>query len=238
MSLMLERDSLVSRHPKPFSSQRTEAVQCRRRLMRILSDSWFQLASQPNPYRWLATRPGEFCSLKNAGQLAETFPSEGFIRRNESKRASGKRYSNFSRPLRWPEDEATLSAEWRSLVNDLLHPEYCTQVARMLDQRKAYQLELRLVYHGAGDWLEPHTDRDDKLFSHIVYFNHRWSAAWGGCLQILRDSDPKSVVATISPELGASVLLARASNSWHQVTKVSPDAPVQRRSLLIHGLCK
>lgn len=204
--------------------------------MRILSDSWFRLRPQRHPYRWLATAPGEFCSLKDAGRLADTFPTEGFVRRNESTRVSGKRYRNFSRPLNWPEDEGALGPEWCRLAGDLLSPDYREHVARMLGQERAAELELRLVYHAPGDWLAPHTDRDDKLFSHIIYFNRGWSAAWGGCLQILRHDDPASVVATISPELGASVLMARASNSWHQVTEVSPDAPAQRRSLLIHGL--
>jgi SM-20-related protein len=204
--------------------------------MQIVSDSWSRLRLQRQPYRWLATAPGEFCSLKEAGRLADTFPAEGFVRRNESERASGKRYSNFSRPLNWPEDEGALGAEWRRLVADLLSPDYRDHVARILGQERAAELELRLVYHSSGDWLGPHTDRDDKLFSHVIYFNRGWSAAWGGCLQILRHNDPASVVATISPELGASVLLARASNSWHQVTEVSPGAPAQRRSLLIHGL--
>lgn len=204
--------------------------------MQIVSDSWFRLRLQRQPYRWLATAPGEFCSLEDAGRLADTFPTEGFVRRNESERACGKRYSNFSRPLNWPEDEGALGAEWRRLVADLLSPDYRDHVARILAQERAARLELRLVYHGSGDWLGPHTDRDDKLFSQIIYFNRGWSAAWGGCLQILRHNDPASVVATVAPELGASVLLARASNSWHQVTEVSPDAPAQRRSLLIHGL--
>jgi hypothetical protein len=204
--------------------------------MQIVSDSWFRLRLQRRPYRWLATAPGEFCSLKDAGRLADTFPTEGFVLRNESGRACGKRYRNFSRPLNWPEDEGALGAEWRQLVADLLSSDYRDHVAQVLGQERADELELRLVYHGSGDWLAPHTDRDDKLFSHIIYFNRGWSADWGGCFQILTHDDPASVVATISPELGASVLLARADNSWHQVTEVSPDAPAQRRSLLIHGV--
>lgn len=204
--------------------------------MQILSDSWFRLRLQRHPYGWLATKPGEFCSLKDAERLADTFPTEGFVRRNESKRVDGKRYSNFSRPLNWPEDEGALGPEWRRLIGELLSTDYRAQVARMLGQERASELELRLVSHGPGDWLGPHTDREDKLFSHIIYFNRGWCAEWGGCLQILSQDDPASVVATISPELGASVLMTRADNSWHQVLEVSPDAPAQRRSLLIHGL--
>jgi hypothetical protein len=213
-----------------------QPVEAENERMQIVSDEWFRLRLQQHPYRWLATAPGEFCSLKDAGRLADTFPAEGFVRRDESERACGKRYSNFSRPLKWPDDEATLGAEWRRLIADLLSTDYRDHVARILEQERAYELELRLVYHGSGDWLGPHTDREDKLFSHIIYLNRDWSAAWGGCLQILSRNDPASVVATISPELGASVLMARASNSWHQVTEVSTEAPVQRRSLLIHGL--
>ena len=174
--------------------------------------------------------------MEDANLLADSFPAEGFVRQDKGERVVGKRYRNFSRSLSWAEDRRTFGEKWCKLVSDILSTEYRSQVARLLEQERAADLELRFVCHGSGDWLEPHTDSDDKLFSHIIYFNRGWKKAWGGCLQILCDNDTNSVVATISPELGASVLLARASNSWHQVTPVSPDAPVQRRSLLIHGL--
>ncbi len=204
--------------------------------MLILNDSWFQLPLERHPCRWLATAPGELCSHQDASQLADTFPTEGSVRRDEGQRTSGKRYRNFSRPLSWPDDESLLGAQWRRLVADLVSHEYRGRVARLLEQEPADRLELRLVHHGSGDWLGPHTDREDKLFSHIIYFNPGWLPAWGGCLEILRGEDAGSAVASICPELGASVLLARASNSWHHVTRVSAAAPARRRSLLIHGL--
>ncbi|MFP5023493.1 2OG-Fe(II) oxygenase family protein [Pseudonocardia phyllosphaerae] len=122
-------------------------------------------------------------------------------------------------------------------MSDLMGSEYRKAIADYLQQPIAEALEIRLVRHKVGDWISPHTDRADKLFSHILYFNPTWQVEWGGCLQILRSSDPDSAVATVIPNLGASVLLARSPESWHQVTAVRGDAPVRERSsLLVHGL--
>ncbi|MEU2065744.1 2OG-Fe(II) oxygenase family protein [Streptomyces anulatus] len=107
----------------------------------------------------------------------------------------------------------------------------------MLDQPVARDLDIRLVRHESGDWLSPHTDREDKLFSHIIYFSTRWDAEWGGCLEILRSSDPADAVARVVPRLGASALLARSDESWHQVSPVTPVPGIPpRASLLVHGL--
>ena len=90
----------------------------------------------------------------------------------------------------------------------------------MLGQQPARALELRLVRHGPGDGLSPHTDRDDKIFSHVIYLNRTWHEDWGGCLEVLSNNDPGAVAGRIVPRLGASALMARSNNSWHQVTAI------------------
>jgi Rps23 Pro-64 3,4-dihydroxylase Tpa1-like proline 4-hydroxylase len=99
----------------------------------------------------------------------------------------------------------------------------------------AAEVELRFVHHAQGDWLDPHIDSVDKLFSHIFYFADGWQPRWGGCLEILGSADPRDVVATIPPLTGQSVLMARTDRAWHQVTRVSPSALTSRSSLLVHG---
>jgi Rps23 Pro-64 3,4-dihydroxylase Tpa1-like proline 4-hydroxylase len=132
-------------------------------------------------------------------------------------------------------ESADLPEPWRTLIEDFASIEYRRLVASVLDQPCAANIELRLVRHAAGDFLDPHTDRADKLFSHAVYFNAVWSEDWGGQMEIL-DGGAMTAVARVVPRLGASVLLARSESSWHRVAQVVDTAVPERRSLLIHGL--
>jgi hypothetical protein len=207
--------------------------------MRLLNDIWDRRAAQPEPYPWLSTAPGELTSEVHAARLAASFPLERYVRREADERTSAKSYRNLSRPLVDEHgvvvDDA-LPDEWLDLVADLTSETYRDAVAGLLGQQPARTLELRLVQHAHGDWLGPHTDRQDKLFSHILYFNHGWVEEWGGCLEILASDDASTVAGRVVPALGASALLAQSPCSWHQVTRVRGEAPASRRSLLIHGL--
>jgi hypothetical protein len=208
--------------------------------VRVLLDSWTHSAVHEWPYRWLSTEDGQLLAPENAVQLACGFPDAAFTRYDESARRGRKSYRNFSRELVAPDGSADdhLPPLWRDLLADLLDPAYRRAVAELLAQPPARRLEVRLVRHTAGDWLSPHTDRADKRFSHILYFNPGWQADWGGCLEILESHDANTVVARVVPRLGTSALLVRAVNSWHQVTAVAPGAAVSsdRMSLLVHGL--
>ncbi len=206
--------------------------------MPLLGDGWTRCKPQHNPYRWLRTEPGQVFTVSAAQGLAGSFPADSFVRIDASGRAGRKSYRNFSRQLAGPDgvSRAALPPLWRELIADLLADGYRRQVARLLDQPIAPTLEVRLVRHAEGDWLGPHTDGEDKLFSHIFYFTPGWRAEWGGCLQILGSRDPDDVVDQVVPRLGASVLLARAGNSWHQVSQVAARPVPERTSLLVHGL--
>lgn len=206
--------------------------------MLVLTDTWTALRPHRRPYRWLGTAPGQLYPQQAAEELAACFPTEAYVRRDSGTRTDGKRYRNYSRRLAGPDggDPEGLPRLWRLLLTDLLDPRYRRDVARVLDQPVADAVEVRLVRHAQGDWLGPHTDRPDKIFSHIFYFNPGWRASWGGCLQILGSSDPTDIVDQVVPRLGASALLARADNSWHQVSAVAAEPVPERASLLVHGL--
>jgi len=206
--------------------------------MPVLDTHWLRRAANRDPFTWLSTAPGEALSHETATRLRATFPEDGFRRKDATGQGREKSYRNYSRPL--VVDSVPLATDlpplWQRLVGELTADDYRKDVAALLGQEVARTVEIRLVRHAGGDWLSPHTDRADKLFSHIFYFNPGWRAEWGGCLEILSGNDPDAVVARIPPELGATALLARADNSWHQVSRVAAQPAPERTSLLVHGV--
>ncbi|MEE1782943.1 2OG-Fe(II) oxygenase family protein [Streptomyces sp. SP17BM10] len=208
--------------------------------MPVLAPDWTGTAScRTAPYRWLATAPGHLYDEDTAAELAATFPQDGYARLDATGAGRDKTYRNYSRPVLGPGHDAPadLPAPWRDLVADLAGEPYRRQVADLLDQPVAGAVEIRLVRHADTDWLGPHTDRADKLFSHVLYFNPGWQAEWGGCLEILDGDDPAAVHDRVVPRLGASALLVRSERSWHQVGAVTAGRGRERRSLVLHGLC-
>lgn len=206
--------------------------------MSVLINDWIRHEPRRIPFTWMKTELGELLSEETASRLAADFPVNDFTRTDASGRVAEKTYRNLSRPVADADgiSDDALPGLWQELVAELLDDCYRRGVAQLLRQPVARALEIRLVRHSSGDWLSPHTDRDDKLFSHILYFSPGWREEWGGCLEILSGPDPTAVDARVVPELGSSVVLARTDHSWHQVTKVTAaDAP-DRTSLLVHGL--
>jgi len=205
--------------------------------MEILHWGWTRPCNR-HPYHWIATAPGELLETTTAEMLSESFPTTAFVR-VQAGPDSAKDYRNYSRPLTTPDGRLAcmegLSPSWRLLTEELCSLHYRRAVAEILGQASiAKHVELRLVQHGVSDFLGPHTDRSDKLFSHIVYFNPGWNAQWGGDFEVL-DAQFR-VLARIQPECGASVLLGRSSSSWHRVVPVREAAARERRSLVVHGL--
>lgn len=206
--------------------------------MSVLLPGWTRRAPCRDPYTWLRTAPGELLAEPVALRLAEEFPESSFARADASGRTGDKTYRNYTRSAvgEGGIPDTTLPASWQALVGELTGDTYRRDVASLLGQREAGAVDIRLVRHGPGDWLSPHTDRDDKLFSHIIYFNPGWRPEWGGCLEILRSQNPAEVFERVVPTLGASALVARSNSSWHQVSKVVASGAPDRKSLLIHGL--
>ena len=92
-------------------------------------------------------------------------------------------------------------------------------------------MEVNLVHYGPGAWLGPHVDLKEKVVTHVFYFNETWEVEYGGCLGILRSSDPSDVVAQIAPLLGNSAVIVRSDKSWHTVTRVAKGCLLSRRSM-------
>ncbi|WP_329126884.1 2OG-Fe(II) oxygenase family protein [Streptomyces sp. NBC_01465] len=201
-------------------------------MMSVLAPGWHEVARNDRPFPWTLTPPGQVFASAVQSELATTFPDGGLARRDTSTRTSGKTYRNWSRPAA-PDDAP--NGTWAGLLTDLLSREYRQQVAALLGQPQAADVELRFVQHARGDWLDAHVDSADKVFSHIFYFADGWSPEWGGCLELLNSADPQDVAFSIPPVTGQSVLMARTDHAWHQVSPVGPDASAGRSSLLVHG---
>nr|WP_238937548.1 2OG-Fe(II) oxygenase [Pseudoalteromonas sp. S16_S37] len=195
---------------------------------------WFGQTPSHFPYCWHVAEEQELLGLSDAMNLAESFPKEGFIRLDRSTRLQGKSYRNYSLPT--DEGHQYLPTIWQQFINEIQSVVYRRSVAQLLNQPIAEQLELRFVKHGPGDWLGPHTDSEDKLFSHVFYFNINWQAHWGGTFDVLAQNDASDIVRRVIPVLGSSVILGRSHCSWHQVAPVIEGVDDARCSFLVHGL--
>lgn len=199
---------------------------------------WDECQVSDEPFRWACTEPGQLLTPEYARELVRSVPTSGFRRIEAVGEERVKTYRNLSLELTSTRGQVAsgLSPSWKSLIQDLRSSTYRAQVGRLLGQQVASCVEIRLVRHRGGDWISPHTDRDDKLFSHIIYINPHWSSEWGGDLQLLSDNTGDHVAVSIAPVLGTSVIFARSDTSWHQVSKVKNGITLDRTSILIHGL--
>ena len=92
-------------------------------------------------------------------------------------------------------------------------------------------MEVNVVHYGPGAFMGPHLDLKEKLVTHVLYFNQAWDQQHGGCINILRSSNPSDVLSEILPVVGNSVLLVRSNQSWHSVSRVAKDCRTSRRSI-------
>ncbi|OON82754.1 2OG-Fe(II) oxygenase [Streptomyces tsukubensis] len=196
------------------------------------------LAEEPYPWTLL---PHALRGQKVARTLEAEFPTRGF--RTTERRGGapgGKGY--HTRNLTLVADGGAvaaglshLSPRWRELVAELSSPAYRRAVEELTGRPlDGARLAVRAVRYGPGGWIDPHTDRADKLVTQTWYFNSGWRDGWAGSLRILRSPDPADAAADIIPRLGQSVVLVPSDRSWHAVTPVSAAATEERKTLLVH----
>jgi Rps23 Pro-64 3,4-dihydroxylase Tpa1-like proline 4-hydroxylase len=167
-----------------------------------------------------------------------TFPSAHLV---ASRRAAGAktyrvRTLTLYRAGHWSDEAASLSSAWQQLCGWIIEPAYRQAVLRLLEAPEVeVEIEARATEHQPGDWMSRHTDRSDKVFSHVLYLCEGWQAAWGGGLALFASKVAKIPSKTVEPGAGNSVAFLRSGSSWHEVLPVSPAAPCARRALLIHG---
>jgi len=158
----------------------------------------------------------ELFQPERARALAATFPTDHY--RIVSGGAE-KLYRYDARPfVAFGRDEVMfadkLPAEWQALGKQLTSSAYREALGRLtnLDLSDA-PLEVNLFHYGPSCVLEPHLDLADKIVTHVLYFNDAWDPADGGCLRILRSSNPDDFVTEIPPLVGSSAVLVRSEQS-------------------------
>jgi SM-20-related protein len=192
-------------------------------------------ALETKPYAWAAI--DNLFSAKNSAGLADSFPLDHF--KTVASYGGEKDYNYEARSLipmgadsiSYPEE---LSEDWIGLANDLLSAAYREAMSSLTKcDLTTVPMEVNVFHYGPGACLGPHPDLEDKILTHVMYFNQSWNMKDGGCLTVLRSADPADIAAEIAPLVGNSAVLVRSKNSWHAVSRVINGCRRARRSLTV-----
>lgn len=186
------------------------------------------------PYRW--GHVGPLFTPEDRARLGATVPLESAevradadTRRSWSYRVRCLVPMGEHRVVR-PQE---LEPAWRALADDLAGDGYRAALSHLtgVDLRDL-DLEANVFSYPVGGYQQPHPDLPEKVVTHVLWFNEAWEARHGGCLRILHSNDETDVAEELLPELGWSAVFVRSDTSWHSVTAVTNDAPVDRRAVV------
>ncbi|MFJ9378734.1 2OG-Fe(II) oxygenase [Streptomyces sp. NPDC101455] len=192
-----------------------------------------------SPFVWGTVRDS-LCASALARLVAE-FPQTGFTRterRGAGPGQKGYRTDNLSLVRSGEavaEGFARLTPLWRDLVTALMSAAYREAAGKLIAKNLSRAVpEIRAVRYSAGAWIDPHTDRTDKLLTQTWYFNDTWPAAHAGQFLVLHSPDMGDVEREVLPLAGESIVLCPSERSWHAVAPVSDSVTEDRKVLLLH----
>lgn len=167
------------------------------------------------PFDWACIEE-TFESPDEGLRLMQQFPDRDFSHLESN--VVGKQYS--MRGLSATSEMNGLTHAWRQFLRSLEKSRYRRTLGALTGiELGNLRQEITLWRYSRGDFLGPHTDKEDKIVTHIVYFSDPdWTSEDGGCLDILATADSNSVIRRIAPVCGRSVVLVRSDQSWHAVT--------------------
>lgn len=186
------------------------------------------------PYAWALL--SEVIRSEWLQSLVHSFPDSGF---DWASGADEKPYLLRVRHLVRPGatdviGEADLSPAWLKLCAELSSPRYRETVSALTGcDLSACSLEINLWVYENECFLSPHTDKEDKVVSHIIYLSPAWDPTWGGQLKVLRSNDSHDCSFVVSPTHGTSVIIVRSDESWHAVEPIAKSASVKRQSIQV-----
>ncbi len=197
-----------------------------------------------HPFRWVETP--EIFRRTVAAELGANFASDGLALFDSASGSGDKRYRLQSRTLadtgnrprssvpREAGRGSSLADVWLETLAVLSGATYRNMMSTLADvDLSGCDVEIRSCSYGAGCWMDPHTDRPEKLATHVIYLTPIWEPSWGGSLQLLHSPDPNHVAKRIIPVPNSGVLMVRSERSWHSVEPVRRGAP-DRHSILVH----
>jgi hypothetical protein len=189
---------------------------------------------EDDPYHWC--RVGPLFAPDVAQRLSQRIPLADAELREGRDRHRSWRY--FVRPLvamgaSSAARPAALDPLWRALAAELAGQPYREALSALTGvDLTGLDLEANVFSYPPGSFQEPHPDLPEKIVTHVLWFNEGWDASYGGCLRILRSNDEADVAHELLPELGWSAVFVRSERSWHSVTAIVDDAPLDRRAVV------
>jgi SM-20-related protein len=187
------------------------------------------------PYQWAFV--DQVFSPVDATALVNTFPRDHFKTVKGYDGEKGYEYearSLVGMGAQVATYAESLSPAWRDLAGALLSTAYREVMSRFTGvDVAALPMEVNVFHYGRSAWLGPHVDLEDKLVTHVFYFNEIWNENDGGCLAILSGADMAQAVKIIPPVVGNSAVLVRSTKSWHAVTRVQEKCRISRRSMAV-----
>ncbi len=187
---------------------------------------------QHAPFTWAVLE--DFFTRQRTDALASSFPSQGFRPAGISSKLFYVR--SLVVDSRVVTSAAELPEVWQDLGRLIVSPAYRDRLAGVVDRDlDGLRLDASLCRYPPGCSLMPHTDRELRDTTHVVYLNREWQPEWGGMLRILRSDNLDDVIEEVLPTLPTSVVMVRSDCSWHAVTAVAEGVTAERLSLLVHA---
>jgi Rps23 Pro-64 3,4-dihydroxylase Tpa1-like proline 4-hydroxylase len=181
-----------------------------------------------------------FFTCEFASALAKSFPQEGFKFASYGGDSQGFYYRHLISNGVIHNSVLELEPSWKILAKLLASQEYARGLAELVGLRnvRGLKVDCALAVYNSGCWLKPHTDREHRILTQVIYLNDGWDPKFGGFLRLLNSERLDDVAEEVVPTLNTSVIFRRSDRSWHAVMPVHPeqgsDRKLIRRSVLFH----
>lgn len=167
--------------------------------------------------------------------LIKNFPDHGF--QVASKSGEEKDYHMYHREYFGIGEEQVsngLDEIWHLLFEELKSKDYISSMSKLV-KRDLFSCNIgaSFWYYDSASFLVPHTDKLEKIATHLIYLNEEWDTSLGGNLNLLNSCQREDVYRSVVPIIENSVVLVTSKDSWHSVEPVTKGLNHRRKSLQI-----